>query len=152
MSIRSVLINEEMYALEAGHVMHVLKQIPNETVQLIVTSPPYYGLRKYDTENPPVWPPFFDIPYQSKPENCAHQWGDSLPRPGHSYRNDQGEMFGDRGDFSTISGINKASGGKFCRKCGSWKGDLGLEPCADMYVRNITLVCRELRRVLRSVG
>jgi DNA modification methylase len=39
-----------------------------------------------------------------------------------------------------------------CVNCGAWRGQLGLEPSLDQYVRNIVEVARELRRVLRDDG
>lgn len=38
-----------------GHVLDVLAELPDESVHMIVTSPPYYGLRAYGTE-PQTWP------------------------------------------------------------------------------------------------
>src|SRR5215467_367083 len=37
-----------------GHVLTKLRELPNESVHMVVTSPPYYGLRSYGTE-PQVW-------------------------------------------------------------------------------------------------
>ena len=39
-----------------------------------------------------------------------------------------------------------------CSKCGAWRGQLGLEPTPDLYVRHIVQVFREVRRVLRDDG
>jgi DNA modification methylase len=41
---------------------------------------------------------------------------------------------------------------RFCRRCGAWKGCLGLEPDPDLYVDHLVAVMREVRRVLRSDG
>jgi DNA modification methylase len=43
-------------------------------------------------------------------------------------------------------------GGCFCRRCGAWKGCLGLEPDPDLYVSHLVCILREVRRVLRSDG
>ncbi len=40
----------------------------------------------------------------------------------------------------------------FCRKCGAWRGQLGLEPTPSLYVDHIVQVFREMRRVLRDDG
>jgi len=40
----------------------------------------------------------------------------------------------------------------FCRKCGAWRGQLGLEPTPGLYVDHIVQVFREVRRVLRDDG
>ena len=42
--------------------------------------------------------------------------------------------------------------GRFCRRCGAWKGCLGLEPDPDLYVDHLVAVLREVRRVLRKDG
>jgi len=39
-----------------------------------------------------------------------------------------------------------------CRRCGAWRGCLGLEPDVDLYVRHLLAVMREVRRVLREDG
>ncbi len=40
----------------------------------------------------------------------------------------------------------------FCRRCGAWKGQLGLEPTPELYVRNIVQAFRAVWRVLRRDG
>ena len=42
--------------------------------------------------------------------------------------------------------------GAFCRRCGSWRGCLGLEPDPNLYVEHLVGVLREVRRVLRDDG
>ena len=49
-----------------GHVLDVLKKLPDDSVHCVITSPPYWGLRDYHTE-PQVW----DAPT----ETCEHEWG-----------------------------------------------------------------------------
>ena len=34
-----------------GDAHHVLKQIPNNTIDMLITSPPYFNLRDYKEEN-----------------------------------------------------------------------------------------------------
>ena len=40
--------------------------LPDESVQMVCTSPPYWGLRKYDGEQELVWGGIKD---------CEHVWG-----------------------------------------------------------------------------
>lgn len=42
-------VNFADFILYQGNCLDVLKQIPNESVQCFITSPPYYGLRDYGT-------------------------------------------------------------------------------------------------------
>jgi site-specific DNA-methyltransferase (cytosine-N4-specific) len=37
-----------------GHVLDILRSLPDEHVQCVVTSPPYWQLRAYGTE-PQIW-------------------------------------------------------------------------------------------------
>jgi len=39
-----------------------------------------------------------------------------------------------------------------CRRCGAWRGVLGLEPTPEMFVEHIVQIAREWRRVLRDDG
>jgi DNA modification methylase len=43
-------------------------------------------------------------------------------------------------------------GGHFCRLCGCWRGELGLEPTVNLFVAHIVEVFHEVRRVLRKDG
>lgn len=55
-----------------GHVLDKLKEIPDESVHCVVTSPPYWGLRQYGTE-PQIW--CFDKMIPSKDiEECDHEF------------------------------------------------------------------------------
>lgn len=51
-----------------GNVLDTLNTLPEESVQMCVTSPPYWGLRDYDIE-PQIW---------NAPEGCDIEWGDEL--------------------------------------------------------------------------
>ena len=42
--------------------------------------------------------------------------------------------------------------GDVCRRCGAWRGSLGLEPDPDLYVAHFLEIARELRRILRNDG
>jgi DNA modification methylase len=39
-----------------------------------------------------------------------------------------------------------------CNRCSAWRGELGSEPTPEDFVRHITTICHELKRVLRSDG
>ena len=40
----------EEFDIRIGHASERLREIPDESVNLVVTSPPYWGLRDYKTE------------------------------------------------------------------------------------------------------
>lgn len=128
-----------------GHVLAVLRELPSESVHVVCTSPPYYGLRSYAGIDPQVW---------DDPGGCEHEWGDDLPSPANKRGNKPGDVAS-----STLTnpqrqdGIERAeTAGQFCQRCSAWRGHLGLEPTCDLYIRHLVSIFREVKRVLRSDG
>jgi DNA modification methylase len=101
--------------------------IADESVQCIVTSPPYWGLRKYSGEQALVWPPAL-LPGE------LEKWA---AKRHYEFCAERGHQFDD---------LN------FCPRCATWKGDYGNEPSIEMYVAHTVEILRELRRVLRPDG
>ncbi len=120
-----------------GHVFDVLKEIPSESVQCVVTSPPYWGLRDYGLE-PQVW---------DDPGNCKHDWGDEIIRQDGGQAVNSDEVGQPREMIGT-----KTKQGQFCLKCNAWHGSLGLEPTPELYIQHIVHIFREIKRVLRKDG
>jgi DNA modification methylase len=123
----------------SGHVIDRLKDIPAESVQTIVTSPPYWGLRNYGTE-PQIW---------GGDSSCAHQWSATPPRR----RRSENDVVDQKSKQATSAGTQhdlKAT--DTCLICGAWKGELGAEPTIKMFVDHLVEVFRECKRVLRDDG
>ncbi len=119
-----------------GDALTVLKRLEDNSVHCCITSPPYYGLRKYGTTQA-VW---------GGEPSCDHVWIDVHP-PGHrSSDTHPGPMQHDGNKHR--EGLTS----KTCSKCGAWKGELGLEPTPEMYVAHLVEIFREVRRVLRKDG
>lgn len=133
-----------------GHVLEVLKSMPDESVHCCVTSPPYWGLRDYGIE-PQVW---------DDRGNCEHVWGNILPPRGKSGWDTFEHKYNSPGCHATVIGSkmkkleeNQNGGtGQFCQLCGAWRGSLGLEPTPNLFVSHIVQIFREVRRVLRKDG
>jgi DNA modification methylase len=47
MSLARVLSSEQLWHVECGDALETLRALPDESVQCVVTSPPYWGLRDY---------------------------------------------------------------------------------------------------------
>lgn len=58
-------MTDPVWRIEQGHVLEVLRAMEPESVQVCVTSPPYWGLRAYKTESQ-IW---------GGDHDCAHEWG-----------------------------------------------------------------------------
>jgi DNA modification methylase len=124
-----------------GDCRHVLKTLPDELVQCIVTSPPYWGLRDYGTE-PQVW---------GGDADCPHEWGVEGKRHRGGPPGDSPEV-NDGRDRSAIAATADIMTGRFCARCGAWRGSLGLEPTPQLYVEHLVEVFAEVHRVLRPDG
>jgi len=120
------------------NVLQTLADLPDASVQMAATSPPYWGLRDYGGE-PAVWggDPSHDHEWQEH-----RQYKDSPVRSGS-------EKTGFHDAETTKTQRWTTSG--FCA-CGAWRGHLGLEPTPQMFVDNLVLIFREVRRVLRDDG
>lgn len=126
-----------------GHVLDELRKIPDGSVQTCITSPPYWSLRAYKTE-PQIW--------GGQPD-CQHEWGDDMPGK-HRDNQHVSEAPGARGGGLKASAANHstAGSGSFCRLCGAWRGEHGLEPTIELYIAHEVEIFREVRRVLRPDG
>lgn len=121
-----------------------LAQLPDESVHMCVTSPPYFGLRDYGIP-PQVWSAGAGL-------DCIdHEWGDSLISSAKD--SNRGSMNWTTGGDPAAKVLGeRVSQGAFCQRCGAWRGSLGLEPTVDLYVEHMVAVFREVRRVLRRDG
>lgn len=127
----------QSYVILEGDVRECLARLADNSVQCVVTSPPYYGLRAYGT-NPQIW--------DGDPA-CEHEWGSELPC------HHPGQVEQSKWKSAEAAGKGQTAGsGSWCQKCSAWKGELGLEPTPELYVQHMTSVFREVRRVLRPDG
>ncbi len=121
-----------------GNCLDVLKTFPDESVDMCITSPPYWGLRSYGT-NPVIW---------DDDGLCEHEWGDNLLHPTRGDR-------GDKPDSKHLSaGIKQPTitDSNLCSKCGAWRGELGLEPDFDLFIKHLCDIFDEVKRVLKPHG
>jgi DNA modification methylase len=138
-------------------------QLPlaDESVQCVVTSPPYWGLRKYAGKQDLIWPrpERGEFPFENFQEH-EHDFqsnGELITRPDRSTGRHHGSS---SGTFIAERGLQDAKNarggirplGDTCTLCGAWRGGFGLEPTIEMYVSHTLTILRELRRVLRSDG
>ena len=103
--------------------------LADQSVQCVVTSPPYYGLRDYGTAK-----------WEGGDPECDH-----LPpnQPGPN------AVVG-----NTTSLLGRTPYKDICGKCGAIRIDeqIGLEQTPDEYIANLVEVFRECKRILRDDG
>jgi len=117
-----------------GNCLDKLKDLPEQSVNTCITSPPYWGLRDYGTAE-----------WVGGDSNCPHMRTTKISKDtstGHKAMFDQGNVVGDA--------IYKS----VCPKCGAIRKDkqLGLEDSPEEFVDNLVKVFREVKRVLRDDG
>ncbi len=119
-----------------GDARDLLKQLPDESIDCCITSPPYWGLRDYGTK-PLVW---------DGDPSCPHEWQTGKQK-WHSDRgsNKRKEIF-DR-SFQTKGTLSDR-----CKKCGAWRGSLGQEPNMDLFIKHLCGIFDEIKRVLKKTG
>lgn len=172
-----MLANHAAWAIDQGHVLDVLRAIPDESVHCVVTSPPYFGLRFYGTDAQ-VW---------GGDPSCSHEYAPSAVAPVGIPGNRLGDlstsslsnparqngvprsawqgvikptangmtnstMSGETMNNHEATATRRALHSSECGVCGAWRGELGSEPTPELFVGHLVAIFREVRRVLRADG
>jgi len=121
-----------------------LKQLPDNCIDCVITSPPYHALRNYGTESQ-IW---------DEDKNCKHDWKEEKTRrPNGAGGESPKKKIKGNDDFQQIVDYNnRVSYSDFCIKCGAWKGQLGLEPDFKLFVKHLCDIFDEVKRVLKPTG
>ncbi len=123
-----------------GDVREVIKGIADDSVDIVCTSPPYYGLRDYDTAS-----------WVGGDPRCSHL----APMPGGTAKSGLG-AWGTQSQRAIEDKVRKRQTQykTRCHHCGASRQDLqiGLEPTLAEHIRVMVEVFREIRRVLKPSG
>lgn len=116
-----------------GDVLKKLKCIPDKSVRCCVSSPPYYGLRDYNTSS-----------WIGGDTDCKHE--------GQKRKSSTGRV-GENTKQSRNPSAKEVSIGD-CVKCGAIRVDqqIGLEKTPELYIEKLVNVFREVRRILTDDG
>ena len=137
-----------------GDCREILRQMPENSIHTVVTSPPYWSLRDYGIE-PTVW--------DGDPD-CQHEWIDTnvktIGKGGNWQQADNGPSLQSGEHYTRFKGNTTKAGEQtykdiksgFCRKCGAWLGCLGLEPTPELYINHLVDVLEKVKRILRPDG
>lgn len=135
-------MREYINKIICGNTLDVLKKITSGFVDTVITSPPYFGLRDYGKET---------VTILDEKKGCKHNFEtEQIKNPmdrGGKGQHDAGGIVGKMGD-KTLSKVEQG----FCSKCGAWKGQLGLEPSLELYLKHMLQITKELHRVLKKTG
>lgn len=117
-----------------GFAEEALRRIPDGSVHCIVTSPPYWGLRRY----------LKHVPIKGGDQNCQHQF---VPQPAAGFRSERvrdakRQHLPDRSQLVSY----------LCQRCGAVASELGMEYQLGDYLTQMLIIFHECRRVLHPRG
>lgn len=117
-------MKDPQYQLYLGDAREVMPTLPERSVDAIMTSPPYWGLRSYKAL-PLIW---------DNHNNCEHEWGRELLKLNahHAGETNPGKEY-----YTKDNNAWTDKQGNFCLKCGAWQGQLGSEPGPDLFIKHL---------------
>jgi len=133
------VITLELNKIYLGNALETLKTLPDESIDCVVTSPPYWALRDYGID-PQVW---------GGTPDCQHEFNLKDIRTGQTHWNSGGKVIPQE-ERKVRNGTKRQFG--FCSKCGAWQGSLGLEPTFSLFITHLCDIFDEVRRVLKNTG
>lgn len=138
MGSNPIAILDHRALIYVGDVLFWLRQMADDSVDCVVTSPPYWGLRDYGTA---VW-------VDGDPK-CQHEVSMAIRTPWAKYKGP--DAVGKHGYHQQRPA--KYIGG-YCPKCGARRHDyqIGLETSLGEHLAVMVEVFEEVRRVLKPTG
>jgi len=121
-----------------GHALSILKKFDSESIDMCITSPPYWGLREYRTDS---------IIWDGDP-NCEHKWTEYIQHGKHGGTKSQKVKVKGYENFQSYPDATYS----YCKECGAWNGELGREPSFTLYIKHICDIFDEVMRVLKPYG
>lgn len=129
-----------MNTILKGNCLDVLRTLESESINCIVTSPPYWALRDYGTDGM-IW---------DGDESCEHEWVEHRKKPTGGKGSKNANVGANKNDNANMRDHDVVS--NFCIKCDAWRGSLGLEPTHELYVKHLCDIFDEVKRVLKKEG
>ena len=117
------------FTILEGSCLETLKTLPDNSIQMCVTSPPYFNLRDYGTGH-----------WEGGDPNCQHQG--KLLSANHNF------------NYADGRGSNGEMRSNICQKCGAVRVDeqIGLEETPEQFIQKLVDVFHEVKRVLKPDG
>lgn len=131
----------EINKTHKGHVLYLIKQLDDESVDLVITSMPYWSMRDYKLPSQ-IW---------DGDDNCQHEFKKS------NYLHDNMRYRGESSIVSNERNKDLHTGkektfGSFCIHCNAWHGNLGHEPSFRLYIQHLKQIFTEIKRVMSKTG
>lgn len=135
------MIGEFLDKILVGDCIEQMRRLPDESVDLCVYSPPYWGLRDYGESTVSVF---------GGKADCNHSW---VKRKWYFDNRAASVMAAEeKTDFAGGKDYREYIFEEVCSVCDAWRGQLGHEKTPEQFIRNLVLVNREVMRVLKPTG
>lgn len=123
-----------------GNCVEVLPEIPENSIDLVITSPPYYSKRNYGITS--VW---------DGDPTCEHEFlSDGAEHDNLRFRAGEHTSVGNNLNPEIFN--QDIHDPAFCVKCGAWKGQLGLEPTHELYIQHLADIFDLVKPALANTG
>jgi len=120
------MIDQYVNKIIQGNALDLVKELPNESIDMCITSPPYWGLRDYGDTVSAIW---------GGDKDCEHEWSiDKVVSENNKL------------------GLSNNKCDDTCIKCSAWRGQLGLEPHPNMYIEHLISIFEAIRPKLKKEG
>lgn len=126
-----------------GDTISVLKSLPDNSIDCVITSPPYWAMRNFHTQ-PQIWGGKTVCSHEWKPQYWEKELVQS-PAEKRVKRLGIPSKLARKESYLHLSSA-------LCIKCGAWKGELGHEQTFDLFVKHLLLVLDEIKRILKPMG
>jgi len=122
-----------MITLLQGNCLDKIQELDDNSIDCVVTSPPYWGLRDYGTAQ-----------WQGGDLNCSHAYG----------RNTRGGLTQFQKNNKGSFGDEAIKSGQHCKLCGAKRIDeqFGLEPTYQEHIQNIVEIFRAMKPKLKDTA
>lgn len=124
-----------------GNALIKLQELESNSVDCIITSPPYYAMRSYGTE-PQLW---------DGNKECSHEFEEIKIKRMNLSGGKTKKQSTNKGSFA-VEYDDRYSYSKLCKHCCAWLGELGQEPNVEMYIKHLVQIFNESYRVLKDSG
>jgi len=126
------------WEVRQGDALSVLADMSADSIDCVMTSPPYWGLRDYGEGTATIF---------GGDDDCDHDWVTTEVK--------QSDAAVKQGPHSVIEQSHtepKEYKHATCQKCGAWYGQLGLEPHPSLYLEHLWKIFDEVKCVLKPTG
>lgn len=139
-----IVVDDARNRILQGHVLDLMWDLPADSIDMIITSPPYWGLRDYKSTPVTWWGENNGI----SDDECDHTWESEYQKLIQLQAGNDDFKRPWREDAST----DEARAFKTCTDCGAWQGQLGLELRFEDYIDHLMALITSCKRVLKPYG